>query len=568
MGLWTPPRYLPRPPARRRQAEGDWLISPTLDIPHGVRRVGALVELAVGAPTDDGGSKAAPELVVEAQTFRSGTVLTTWLPVRVTFAEGRLRVFATTFPSAGDAARIRVRADQLDWLRKLQWTGAAPEVDPDTGEGLGVTAAPLTAALDGYGIVTRSAWKSRATKCSSVDKKRYRMAIHHTETYSDKPATRVRAIQAYHMDGRGWCDIGYHFLIGNDGEIYEGRPYALLGAHTGGNNSGNVGISFVGCFHDKGCAAMPPNVPPAAMLEAAAALMGTLAELEGIVLDGDHVRGHGQHEGAATACPGTFLRERVGLLISMAKTRTLANPKGGAAADAGTAAEADAGSTAADAAADADAAVDADADTDADPTQPTEPPKTSCESLPCGLCSPLAGCQWCASQGGCRDGAAQCTWNGLVGLDACWSALWPCAVASCWNPKKTLPACGSFAIDEDFSSGKFNVHRYWMTLPGGAPVTLRLQRKAGLWQPALVGSDHAAKSIVGGEVAQLHPNVEVLSATSGRFGSEASVRLLPKTDTKVLILVTAWATLDTGFVAKIPTNATYRFTLQQDCSGN
>ena len=70
---------------------------------------------------------------------------------------------------------------------------------------------------------------------------------------------RIRSIQAYHMDTRGWCDIGYHFLVAGDGQVFEGRPYALLGAHTGGQNSGNIGVSFIGCFHPAVCAAMPPS---------------------------------------------------------------------------------------------------------------------------------------------------------------------------------------------------------------------------------------------------------------------------------------------------------------------
>jgi hypothetical protein len=36
---------------------------------------------------------------------------------------------------------------------------------------------------------------------------------------------------------RQYCDIGYSFLIGGDGNVYEGRGWDRLGAHTEGFNS-------------------------------------------------------------------------------------------------------------------------------------------------------------------------------------------------------------------------------------------------------------------------------------------------------------------------------------------
>lgn len=40
--------------------------------------------------------------------------------------------------------------------------------------------------------------------------------------------------------------IGYHFLIGLEGEIWEGRPVEITGAHVKGHNDGTIGISYVG----------------------------------------------------------------------------------------------------------------------------------------------------------------------------------------------------------------------------------------------------------------------------------------------------------------------------------
>ena len=51
------------------------------------------------------------------------------------------------------------------------------------------------------------------------------------------------------MDVRGWADIGYNFLIGGDGRIYEGRGWDKVGAHTYGLNRNSTGICLVGDFN-------------------------------------------------------------------------------------------------------------------------------------------------------------------------------------------------------------------------------------------------------------------------------------------------------------------------------
>ena len=73
----------------------------------------------------------------------------------------------------------------------------------------------------------------------------------------------LRAIQADHMrrDNGTWMDIGYSFLIGGDGVVYEGRGWGKEGAHTKCYNRNAIGISFIGNFQD--------NNPSAAMIKAA-----------------------------------------------------------------------------------------------------------------------------------------------------------------------------------------------------------------------------------------------------------------------------------------------------------
>lgn len=46
----------------------------------------------------------------------------------------------------------------------------------------------------------------------------------------------------------GWCDIGYSFLVGEDGRGYEGRGWRYVGAHTSGYNSVGHAICTMGDF--------------------------------------------------------------------------------------------------------------------------------------------------------------------------------------------------------------------------------------------------------------------------------------------------------------------------------
>ncbi|CAH1777915.1 unnamed protein product [Owenia fusiformis] len=54
--------------------------------------------------------------------------------------------------------------------------------------------------------------------------------------------------QNLHMDKNRWSDIGYNFLIGSYGVVYEGRGWEVEGAHTRSWNGKAIGIAFIGDF--------------------------------------------------------------------------------------------------------------------------------------------------------------------------------------------------------------------------------------------------------------------------------------------------------------------------------
>jgi N-acetylmuramoyl-L-alanine amidase len=66
-----------------------------------------------------------------------------------------------------------------------------------------------------------------------------------TATQSQE-AVRMRLIWNSHVNGNGWSDIGYHFIIMPSGRIYEGRSERLRGSHDLVNDG--LGIAFDGIY--------------------------------------------------------------------------------------------------------------------------------------------------------------------------------------------------------------------------------------------------------------------------------------------------------------------------------
>lgn len=95
-------------------------------------------------------------------------------------------------------------------------------------------------------IIRRSEWGARKPRQRvTVDASRREwFVIHH----SGGPVTQtVRAIQDWCMDGRGFSDIDYNFLVrASTGEIYEGRGWDVVGSHTVGYNTTGIGVCVIG----------------------------------------------------------------------------------------------------------------------------------------------------------------------------------------------------------------------------------------------------------------------------------------------------------------------------------
>lgn len=85
-----------------------------------------------------------------------------------------------------------------------------------------------------------------------TDRKIDKVIIHCSDTYPDMDIG-AKEIRHWHVDERGWDDIGYHFVIRRNGVVEDGRDldgdgdiFEEVGAHTAGYNQNSIGICMVG----------------------------------------------------------------------------------------------------------------------------------------------------------------------------------------------------------------------------------------------------------------------------------------------------------------------------------
>ena len=78
---------------------------------------------------------------------------------------------------------------------------------------------------------------------TNISPKFNKIIIHHT----GNPRT-IQKIIDLHVNKNHWTSIGYHFLIGKNGQIYYSRDLSNPGAHTYGFNKEAIGIGFFGNF--------------------------------------------------------------------------------------------------------------------------------------------------------------------------------------------------------------------------------------------------------------------------------------------------------------------------------
>uniref|UniRef100_A0A7N4PT25 Peptidoglycan recognition protein 2 n=1 Tax=Sarcophilus harrisii TaxID=9305 RepID=A0A7N4PT25_SARHA len=131
--------------------------------------------------------------------------------------------------------------------------------------------------------------------------------VHHTYepnqpcTSFSQCAADMRSMQRFHQDIRGWDDIGYSFVAGADGYVYEGRGWRWVGAHTLGHNSLGFGVSIIGNY--------TATLPAARVLSTVRDSLPRCALRAGYLRPDYTVQGHRQL--VRTECPGDALYRQI-----------------------------------------------------------------------------------------------------------------------------------------------------------------------------------------------------------------------------------------------------------------
>lgn len=221
--------------------------------------------------------------------------------VEITWSEGAAHVGRILLPQPAQRVELQRGKAQLDFLQAEPLT-EAPAKRGVLARDLPFETATAKAPLP-PGVVSRAQWGARATgACGSTHSPRY-ITVHHTATPNNdsisSPA-RMRQMQAYHIDNNGWCDFGYHYTVGIDGKVYEGRDADRTGAHVGNHNTNNVGISVVGTFVNFS--------PRESQLNALTDISRWVVNRYGIPKSRSNILGHKEWSGhTSNSCPGLLL---------------------------------------------------------------------------------------------------------------------------------------------------------------------------------------------------------------------------------------------------------------------
>lgn len=165
---------------------------------------------------------------------------------------------------------------------------------------------PSTFKIGSLDVYRRAYWGAGSVKTSDINymSQINRITVHHTTVlpvYRNKSnAEIVKSIFNFHRHNKGWADIGYHYLIGSDGTVYEGRQEKFQGAHAGANNNKyNLGIALIGDFTQQR--------PSRQQLQTLEMLITEKVRTHNI--SPDQIFGH--RDLKSTECPGLYLYQEL-----------------------------------------------------------------------------------------------------------------------------------------------------------------------------------------------------------------------------------------------------------------
>jgi N-acetylmuramoyl-L-alanine amidase-like protein len=168
------------------------------------------------------------------------------------------------------------------------------------------------------GVVPRSQWARYGPNVRLADPmvRIQRITVHHDGMPPVRIATmaaaaaRIELIRRGHR-GKGWADIGYHYIVDPQGRVWEGRPITLQGAHVKNQNPHNLGILVLGNFEIQRPTASATSAVERFLVEQMHRYRVPLSKV------------YTHRELAATACPGRNL-QRI-MVAARSRGGTVAN---------------------------------------------------------------------------------------------------------------------------------------------------------------------------------------------------------------------------------------------------
>src|SRR5210317_1574823 len=90
-------------------------------------------------------------------------------------------------------------------------------------------------------IISRDSWGAKPNKTKFSKLGEVKGLVVHWSAYpvaigNQAEMDQLKQIQRLHQVDRGWNDIAYNFLVGDTGQIYEGRGFGNRSAAQGGNS--------------------------------------------------------------------------------------------------------------------------------------------------------------------------------------------------------------------------------------------------------------------------------------------------------------------------------------------
>lgn len=199
----------------------------------------------------------------------------------------------------------------------VAWPDGYP-ARPTPGTGHRIVAAPPApqvappphAHTDNVRAIARSTWSTGGPVQANINPMNgiRKLTIHHEGsrtinfTGQRDTALHLDKVRKSHVNGNGWADIGYHYIVDRAGRVWEGRPIRYQGAHVRNNNEHNIGVMTLGNFDNQSPTQQQLN-----------ALFDTVKRLkrQHNIPAGD-IKSH--QEINATACPGRNLQRHMDAL--------------------------------------------------------------------------------------------------------------------------------------------------------------------------------------------------------------------------------------------------------------